>query len=198
MKYTSGTGYTFSERVPVGHFCQTCTLLFPLYHSLIFTPPHSHSNRLHNTTYAMAYVPPHRRNAAKPTQIPSTVTPSPSRSSATRSFKSAPARSHSQTPWSTSVPTNGSPNEPISQTLASPSPIPSASAPAGRDTSVSPTLHVYGDSFVGPLKLLSDECVRINPFKGASAKVSIFPSGQRGAKKRKKRWLTRLVSDFRA
>ncbi len=33
------------------------------------------------------------------------------------------------------------------------------------------TLHVFGDSFVGPLKLLSEDCVKVTTFKGASAKV---------------------------
>jgi hypothetical protein len=35
----------------------------------------------------------------------------------------------------------------------------------------SPSLYVFGDSFVGPMKLLSDDCASVRTFKGASAKV---------------------------
>jgi hypothetical protein len=47
----------------------------------------------------------------------------------------------------------------------------------------SPSLYVFGDSFVGPMKLLSDDCASVRTFKGASAKVRrgfhrprLFPS----------------------
>ena len=47
---------------------------------------------------------------------------------------------------------------------------------AGKGTipvhSTSPSLYVFGDSFVGPMKLLSNESARCQTFKGASAKVS--------------------------
>ena len=39
-------------------------------------------------------------------------------------------------------------------------------------TSIAPTLYVFGDSFTGPLKLLSDDCCRVQSYKGASAKVN--------------------------
>jgi hypothetical protein len=37
-------------------------------------------------------------------------------------------------------------------------------------THFSPSLHVFGDSFVGPMKLLRNECATTRTFKGASAK----------------------------
>ncbi|WVQ95208.1 hypothetical protein IAU59_002302 [Kwoniella sp. CBS 9459] len=36
--------------------------------------------------------------------------------------------------------------------------------------STSPHLYVYGDSFVGPFKLLTEDCVKVQTFKGSSAK----------------------------
>jgi hypothetical protein len=41
-------------------------------------------------------------------------------------------------------------------------------------SSSSPTLYVFGDSFVGPMKLLSNDCARKQTYKGASAKVSFM------------------------
>lgn len=42
----------------------------------------------------------------------------------------------------------------------------------GTPSSTSPQLYVFGDSFVGPMKLLSTENARCTTYKGASAKVS--------------------------
>lgn len=36
---------------------------------------------------------------------------------------------------------------------------------------MAPSLHVFGDSFAGPFKLLDDTSARTKSFKGASAKV---------------------------
>ncbi|WVF67633.1 hypothetical protein IAT40_002391 [Kwoniella sp. CBS 6097] len=36
--------------------------------------------------------------------------------------------------------------------------------------STSPHLYVYGDSFVGPFKLLTEDCIKVQTFKGSSAK----------------------------
>lgn len=49
---------------------------------------------------------------------------------------------------------------------------PGRPAPSARDgLAGSPSLHVFGDSFVGPMKLLSEQSVRVQTYKGASAKV---------------------------
>lgn len=50
---------------------------------------------------------------------------------------------------------------------------PARAGPGGREGMAgSPSLHVYGDSFVGPMKLISDQYIRVQTYKGASAKVS--------------------------
>ncbi|ORX38244.1 hypothetical protein BD324DRAFT_679998 [Kockovaella imperatae] len=46
----------------------------------------------------------------------------------------------------------------------------SGSGSNSRTPHTSPTLHVFGDSFVGPFKLLSDDGVKFQTFKGSSAK----------------------------
>lgn len=46
-----------------------------------------------------------------------------------------------------------------------------AGAGGGGGGGGAPSLYVFGDSFVGPMKLLSDDCASVRTFKGASAKV---------------------------
>ncbi|WVR09385.1 hypothetical protein IAU60_006452 [Kwoniella sp. DSM 27419] len=127
-----------------------------------------------------AYVPPHMRNrpaqteAAPPGPTSSTYTPpSPSGS---RGYNSAPARSSSRTPWSSAGPP-GPPAigargyQPSTNGSASPRKGPYVSAPAGSGGSYSsPSLYIFGDSFVGPFKLLAEDNVKVQTFKGSSAK----------------------------
>ncbi|KAK4683559.1 hypothetical protein P7C73_g6683, partial [Tremellales sp. Uapishka_1] len=92
------------------------------------------------------YVPPALRNRQPPSQ------PHASSSS------SSSARTQSRTPW-----TQNSSSPPSDRQSSSASTV-----AISRGTG--PTLYVFGDSFVGPLKLLSEDCVKITSFKGASAK----------------------------
>jgi hypothetical protein len=135
------------------------------------------------------YVPPHlRKRPAYETQASSAAStstnsfrnPSPTRHNnnanpqCTYSNKSA-----SRTPWAiVPVPTTSASSSSSRNTSAERSgrdqPITArGGAGFGIGTSApSSSLHVFGDSFVGPLKLLEEDCVRVTTFKGASAKVS--------------------------
>ncbi|WRT68677.1 uncharacterized protein IL334_005656 [Kwoniella shivajii] len=116
-----------------------------------------------------------------------------------RSHSSAPnsSRSQSRTPWSTSSPSSSShPGRAHYSNTQSPRSTgygnafpsgsgntttnglglghrqkPSVSSNGGSSGySSSPSLYVYGDSFVGPFKLFREDSVRVQTFKGSSAK----------------------------
>ncbi len=135
------------------------------------------------TTIEGRYVPPHLRHRRPPPS--SSPIAGPSRTSvaaqnttaAPRHSRLAPNRSESRTPWAASAPSPSPSRISTSRDTSPRRALAASSTPAGRIHSVAPTLHVYGDSFVGPLKLLTEDCVRINSFKGASAKVSICGTG---------------------
>ncbi|KAK8854552.1 hypothetical protein IAR55_003291 [Kwoniella newhampshirensis] len=131
-----------------------------------------------------AYVPPHLRNRTGLSSPSASSSSSPDgESNSSRAYKSAPTRStHSRTPWSL-------PTQPLSSSDGSssfsnkPSSYPSKRSAStnghaqrtshgriGGGPASSPSLYIFGDSFVGPMKLLSDECVQIKTFKGSSAK----------------------------
>jgi hypothetical protein len=113
------------------------------------------------------YVPPHLRN--KPT----------SPTDAQRSPRSARPLSGSANGSSSAAHSH-----PHSSPQSSPRPSPSPrDAPVGRNTYQrggggpprrGVSLCVFGDSFAGPFKLLSDENVKVQSFKGASAKVGFY------------------------
>lgn len=149
------------------------------------------------TTTEGRYVPPHMRNKAPPVTSPSQQA-GPSRipytSDSRREQSSAPARSsQSRTPWASSSSTNAESSHDRSSASSSThqnweqrpgdsslntrsAPNPSAHRTVGPSRSngstFSPTLYAFGDSFTGPLKLLSDENAKCITFKGSSAKVS--------------------------
>ncbi|ORY32129.1 hypothetical protein BCR39DRAFT_493062 [Naematelia encephala] len=129
------------------------------------------------------YVPPHLRNrpvSSSDNAGPSTRTPhlAPTHSQPpqSRTYRSEPTRG-SRTPWSTKS-SNTTPDTSTDRSntrdARTRGPSPPNSAPAPRSnrgpSSSSPTLYIFGDSFVGPMKLLSEENVQIRTFKGASAK----------------------------
>ncbi|KAL7418759.1 hypothetical protein Q5752_006442 [Cryptotrichosporon argae] len=138
----------------------------------------------HDTQMASAtpsrYVPPHLRNRPGSSSDAGPSTAPSSSSSFSAAASSSPRRP--RVPWShasafrSSEPDRSerqsSPalaralapateNDPIPGQPVSPARAPRASAPS---------LYVYGDSFVGPFKLLRDDCARVQTFKGASAK----------------------------
>ncbi|KAI9637735.1 uncharacterized protein MKK02DRAFT_32519 [Dioszegia hungarica] len=144
-----------------------------------------------------AYVPPHLRNRS-PASSTACASSSNSASSGGQSSRPRPASSdrsaggpsQSRTPWSRTTPASSSREaasaapwptydaQPMSRTGSAgggPSVSRSSSGP-GRaratapPTSSSPSLFVFGDSFVGPMKLLSNDCARKTTYKGASAK----------------------------
>ncbi|WVQ68515.1 uncharacterized protein L199_006723 [Kwoniella botswanensis] len=145
------------------------------------------------------YVPPHLRNRSNPSSS-STSSPSRSSNnqpatppSSSRPYSSAPNRSSdyaSRSPWShTSSPSSSHPGRNHYNNIASPNAKgyngnnshygntftsgqsqSSSSSSNGIGYSSSPSLYVYGDSFVGPFKLLRDDSVRVQTFKGSSAK----------------------------
>ncbi|WWC71296.1 uncharacterized protein I206_105250 [Kwoniella pini CBS 10737] len=136
------------------------------------------------------YIPPHLRNRPNPSPSSSRTNELPATPpSAQKGYTPAPNRSQ-RSPWASS------PSGPSSHTarnnlfnnnnLNSPSSRNDNGSPfnSGRITdrsrsnpsasssgySSSPSLYVYGDSFVGPFKLLREDSVRIQTFKGSSAK----------------------------
>ncbi|WWC90426.1 uncharacterized protein L201_005361 [Kwoniella dendrophila CBS 6074] len=146
------------------------------------------------------YVPPHLRNRPSPTPSSSspsssrTTDPPSTPPSSSRTYQSAPTRSQSRTPWNASPSSSSHPSKSFFNNVNSPSQnsygygnaftsgndsrnrsTPSSSI-NGRDNgningySSSPSLYVYGDSFVGPFKLLREDSVRVQTFKGSSAK----------------------------
>jgi len=151
------------------------------------------------STSSGRYLPPHLRHRPQPGPTPEA---GPSSSSAPRAHSSAPSprtTTQSRTPWaaasSSSTPSDSmsveqqqsletsgyrrssSINQDGGRQASSSYRFPprgdSHSAPTRSARSgVAPTLHVFGDSFTGPLKLLSEDCARVTSFKGASAKVS--------------------------
>jgi hypothetical protein len=146
------------------------------------------------STTASRYIPPHLRNRqlSSPSDSPSSSAgpsrlPSPTRHQTHRpsNSQSAPTRSQSRTPWSATSALidqehQGISSHPSSRTHSTEGrgrqqPYTSQSAPnrpsGSTAPAVAPTLHVFGDSFVGPLKLLEEDCARITTFKGSSAKV---------------------------
>lgn len=83
-----------------------------------------------------------------------------------RDFRSAPNRAPA--PFDGSPSRSGSGLSRWGQAQTAPGRPP----PSGREgLAGSPSLHVFGDSFVGPMKLLSEQSVRVQTYKGASAKV---------------------------
>ncbi|WVW85350.1 hypothetical protein I302_107388 [Kwoniella bestiolae CBS 10118] len=143
------------------------------------------------------YVPPHLRNRSNPS--PSSASSSSRNSSnppatppsSSRPY-SAPNRSNynSRSPWShssslpsshsgrnhftgiTSPSSKGFNNSSYGNALTSGhshTSSPSSSNPSNGYSS-GPSLYVYGDSFVGPFKLLREDSVRVQTFKGSSAK----------------------------
>ncbi|WWD19312.1 hypothetical protein CI109_103770 [Kwoniella shandongensis] len=142
-----------------------------------------------------AYVPPHLRNRSGPSSPSPSSSPSSVGGSTTssRGYNSAPTRStQSRTPWS--APASQSTFSPNRNNTSGR--LPDFSSPGGGPSrrsapsngqghgqrasyggnsgsgggSSSPSLYIFGDSFVGPMKLLRDECVQIKTFKGSSAK----------------------------
>lgn len=138
-----------------------------------------------------AYVPPHMRNRAPP---PAPLQPkSPLESSPAISAQrdkprpTSTDRLNSRTPWSRATPASSSTAPPTPRdpwptydtptTQGSRNSTPSVSRSSSgpgrtRVAAGSPSLYVFGDSFVGPMKLLSDECSRATTYKGSSARVS--------------------------
>jgi hypothetical protein len=137
------------------------------------------------------YIPPHLRvrrddssasSSSTQTRIPKTSSSANNQDYKSSTSSSAPARAHSRTPWSVipvpdEAPRSGSSSRTHSVERQDPSLHTTQSAPARPippgPVSVSPTLHVFGDSFVGPFKLLEEDCLRVTTFKGASAKVRL-------------------------
>ncbi|WWD02125.1 hypothetical protein V865_000163 [Kwoniella europaea PYCC6329] len=145
------------------------------------------------------YVPPHLRNRSNPssssTSSPSRSTNNPPDTppSSSRPYSSAPNRPSdytSRSPWShASSPSTSHPGRDHYNNIASPNAKryngnngnygnaftsgqsqSSSSSSNGIGYSSSPSLYVYGDSFVGPFKLLREDSVRVQTFKGSSAK----------------------------
>ncbi|WWC63593.1 uncharacterized protein I303_106198 [Kwoniella dejecticola CBS 10117] len=142
------------------------------------------------------YIPPHLRN--RPSSSPSPSSSRRSQPPATppsgqRSYASAPDRNH-RSPWAPSSSSSsshpgrsffmGANNNNLNPSPSGRNDSPSISSP-GRNAdnrnrngpsasssgySSSPSLYVYGDSFVGPFKLLREDSVRVQTFKGSSAK----------------------------
>lgn len=115
---------------------------------------------------AMSYVPPHLRNrqgasasassAPPPSASPRQPTANGAGSGPAGGAYSSPSRStpHARSPWSSGPSDRRQDNN-------------------SRPRTAGPSLHVFGDSFAGPFKLLSDTSVRTRSFKGASAKVRL-------------------------
>ena len=154
------------------------------------------SSNMSAATTGGAYIPPHLRNRpaatnpahkqASPVSLNSAHIrfPHPILSEANpiplgprQSRQTLPSSAPSRTPWSTQSPAGLSRSPATSTTkyeapARRTSPVGSRSAPGrNRPAATSPTLYVYGDSFVGPMKLLREENVKYTTFKGASAKV---------------------------
>ncbi|KAK6910925.1 hypothetical protein I204_03037 [Kwoniella mangroviensis CBS 8886] len=145
------------------------------------------------------YVPPHLRNRSNPSPSSTSPlsrnsnNPPATPPSSSRPYSSAPNRSSdhtSRSPWShTSSPSSSHPGRNPYNNTASPNAKgyngnsgnygnaftsgqsqSSSLSSNGSGYSSSPSLYVYGDSFVGPFKLLREDSVRVQTFKGSSAK----------------------------
>ena len=136
------------------------------------------------------YVPPHLRNRPAsssdsgplPTRLPQ---PTTKLEDSSRDVYSPPNRRPS-TPWSSSNDSRSNWSDSLSiGRYPQPHSAPTRhNRQASERYAASPTLYVFGDSFAGPLKLLSDGNARVTTFKGSSAKVShtifnfsILPNG---------------------
>ena len=155
-----------------------------------------------STSTSRRYVPPHLRNrpqsnisqAGQSSSTESSRNPSPTRHRSDPhsplKTQTAPARSQSRTPWAPHPTSWEASSSSSSRTHSRERQDPTwtrheQSAPARGNAELgakegavgggitSSKLHVFGDSFVGPLKLLEEDCVKITTFKGASAKVII-------------------------
>lgn len=137
------------------------------------------------------YVPPHLRNKAPASSGPSTPSRQPQSGSDSRpsnaqspyrsthssdngSYGSYSARSNGQSSYQHPHHPRDSRDSPTSPSYRS---TPSRGGPPSAGPRSGVALCVFGDSFGGPFKLLSDSSVKVQTFKGASAKVCGVSTG---------------------